>query len=495
MNRSASRPVKRKSLWGRLASIARRGATLLRRRGLPFVRYVVAGVAWPKLRYRLTSGPLRPAAPTRPLGNTLRQATLWTREAEIAPAAVERDGDIRLAVGYGAAEWDWHLRPSDEIVLPVSSPGVQQVALWNGAHVSIRRTYADRGAFARECAAFRRLEALGIPLASHIDAAVGTVLLTLPAAERLDGVLVHATEESRDQLERALDVALHAIHSAGITGVGTDPRTVLVSSGAVLFTDFARAVHDERLNSLGFAGKRDADREALAQATGLPLLTERTARESLEGLRQRLTSYQDYAPIDFGLGLTLGNILTSDSGSGRWEYFNGRVVSPLVRGKRVLDLGSNNGSMPTAMLRAGARDVHCVELNDSLADLCLFSARLFEWRDMRQYNLTMHRGSMTRFLTEPWGPFDVVTAFCSLYYLPEAEMAAMVRRAAAMDATLILQSNEGIDPSLQRVARADYLRELMLANGYNHVETHCPAGYQRALIIGQRVSRPLGVMA
>jgi SAM-dependent methyltransferase len=166
--------------------------------------------------------------------------------------------------------------------------------------------------------------------------------------------------------------------------------------------------------------------------------------------------------------------------------FNRAVVAPLVGGRHVLDLGSNNGSMPLMMLRAGARSVVGIEGSPEIAELARLNAQVLAWRDIRPYDIRIVTGDMRRCLTEDFGPIDVVTAFCSLYYLPEPDMARVIARTAAMGATLVLQANEAID---NLPAGAVTLRRLMEENGYPSVDTHEFPGFARPLLVGRVTSR------
>jgi len=149
-----------------------------------------------------------------------------------------------------------------------------------------------------------------------------------------------------------------------------------------------------------FVATRDSDRREFNRRFNASLLTEATARRSLHELKASVPQgYRDYAPIDFGGGLTVGQIASTDSGTGRWEFFNRRVVAPLVAGKRVLDLGSNNGSLPLMMARAGAREVVAVEYTPAIADFARMNARILQWRDVRPYNIQVLTGDMRLFLT------------------------------------------------------------------------------------------------
>jgi SAM-dependent methyltransferase len=231
-----------------------------------------------------------------------------------------------------------------------------------------------------------------------------------------------------------------------------------------------------------FNAARDQDRRAFNRHFGASLLTEASARQALDELQAQVPAgYRDYAPIDFGCGLTIGQIASTDSGTGRWDFFNGKIVGPLVKGKRVLDLGSNNGSLPLMILRAGARDVVALELTPAIAEFARLNARILAWRDMRSYDIEIRTGDMRLFLTEDLGTFDVVTAFCSLYYLPEQDMARIIHKAASMDAVLILQANEAVD---NLPAKTLELHRLMRDNGYSEISVHTPAGFARPLLVG-----------
>jgi len=234
-----------------------------------------------------------------------------------------------------------------------------------------------------------------------------------------------------------------------------------------------------------FAADRDADRRAFNARFGTSLLTEAEARDQLQRRKAAVPpGYRDYAPIDFGGGLTVGQAAVTDSGTGRWDFFNGSIVGPLVRGRRVLDLGSNNGSLPLMMLRAGAERVTAVEFTPQIADFARLNGEILAWRDMRPYNFDEKTGDMRLFLTEDLGTFDVVTAFCSLYYLPEEDMARIIAKAAAMGATLVLQANESID---NLPARAGVLARLMRENGYDGVGLHEYPGFGRPILVGEPV--------
>jgi hypothetical protein len=107
--------------------------------------------------------------------------------------------------------------------------------------------------------------------------------------------------------------------------------------------------------------------------------------------------------------------------------------------------------------------------------------RVLEWRDLREYRLDVRVGDMRAFLDQEWGAFDVITAFCSIYYLPEEDVARIIRKAAATGATLVLQANEAV--ANIRAARTTALRDLVSENGYGQVTVHVRDAFARPLLV------------
>ncbi|MCB1037591.1 MAG: class I SAM-dependent methyltransferase, partial [Acidobacteria bacterium] len=179
-----------------------------------------------------------------------------------------------------------------------------------------------------------------------------------------------------------------------------------------------------------------------------------------------------------------------DSGTGRWDFLNGPALSPLVPGKRVLDLGSHNCVLPLLMLRAGARQVVAVEQSEEVAASARRLQRLFEWRDIATYDLDLRLADMRAMLDSDWGSFDLVSSFCSLYYLEEEEMKRMVRRAAELAPVMVLQAKgdtRSRAPSNKAKKSApEYLERLLRENGFPEVRSVAPRGFSRPLLIGRK---------
>ena len=315
-------------------------------------------------------------------------------------------------------------------------------------------------------------------------------LARLDEAARLAAVLARGTERLGDclgaEFPGRLEQQVDAIHRRGVTGFSLTFGNVMVSpEGEVpwLF-DFDNATVHAAPAGIEFALERDRDRRLLARLYSLDLVTEASARRSLAS-----DFPSSYAPVDLGRGIASRGFWSVDSGTGRWEFLNGPALGELVPGKRILDLGSHNCVLPLLMLRAGARQVVAVERSAEVAASARRLQKLFEWRDLTAYDLDLRRTDMRSFLDADWGSFDIVSAFCSLYYLEEEEMAQVVRRAAELAPVMVLQAKSDTRPKAAankaEKSAPEFLGRLLAENGFPHIRTIAPAGYSRPLLIGR----------
>lgn len=287
----------------------------------------------------------------------------------------------------------------------------------------------------------------------------------------------------------ALEHQMDGIHAAGVARLSLTFGNVVIEepTGTPWLIDMEGAQDYRSTASPVFGFRRDEDRQKFNAIYGRALLTETSVRQAL--CTQLTQKNGWYAPIDFGGGLTVGNFWSTESGTGRWEVLNREVVAPLVRGKRVLDLGSNNGLLPLLMLRAGAAEVTGVERDLGFVERARLVHRIFEWRDLRAYAFEICQADMLEAVRANPGSYDVVTAFCSLYYLRPEAMGEVVQRAACMAPVMIVQANDGTreeaaDDKAEKSSTA-YLEQLLRDNGYAHVQTYAPQGYRRPLLVGK----------
>jgi SAM-dependent methyltransferase len=328
-------------------------------------------------------------------------------------------------------------------------------------------------------------------------------LAAFPPAARVRAVAARGTAVVGSCLSGdfllSMERQMNTFHAYGVTGVSNTFGNVVseTSSGEPWFIDLDRCETHPKSRGFIFALGRDKDRVQFNQLYGRKLLTEMSARAELSALISKCPNW--YAPIDFGGGLTVGAFWSTDSGTGKWEFLNQHVVAPLVVGKRVLDLGSNNGVMPLMMLRAGAREIVGVEASASFVESSRLVHRIFEWRDMREYSFRVHHCDMLGILEGDWGVFDVVTAFCSLYYLDAPDMERVVRKVSELAPLMVIQANSSTrqEAACNKAEKSSvrFLEGLLRRNGFPEATVVAPKGYSRPLLIGRKTASGYGGMS
>jgi tRNA A-37 threonylcarbamoyl transferase component Bud32/2-polyprenyl-3-methyl-5-hydroxy-6-metoxy-1,4-benzoquinol methylase len=196
-----------------------------------------------------------------------------------------------------------------------------------------------------------------------------------------------------------------------------------------------------------------------------------------------------YAPVYFGAGLRVGPpIWDIDSGYGRWHYVLKQNL-PDLRGKRILDLGVNNGFNSIQMVRYGAREVIGIEIERKNIDQGYFIKEAFELIDNTHYNFSYHHADMKDIITMGLGKFDLVTAFCSIYYLADQDLFDVINFISTITNKIILQCN--IDKCLGRdnshtytKASVEYTIRALQKNGFPNINVISPPNYHRPLVIG-----------
>lgn len=403
-----------------------------------------------------------------------------TRKPRSAALVQRRDGSRQVWKTFGA---DHSARTREAAALVrLAEAGVAAPRLEGGTQTGLLKTFID-GPTLRDTITTRG----GIIHLAQTER--DSALAGQSTNEQLEAVWARGrallTSGERDELTAALDER----HLAGVTGFSlTFGNIVLESpSGRPVFIDFDGARTHASTSGVGFALARDRDRQLFNRIYGTSLLTEAGARALLAQVGQT-----NYAPLDLGHGLLTRGFWSIESGTGRWDYLNRRVLAPLLPGARVLDLGSHNGLMPLLMLRDGARSVVAVERDSELVEHARRLHRLFEWRAMRPLDLELRNSDMLSAIRAAEGPFDLVTAFCSLYYLSQVEMAEVVRHAARLAPTIVLQAKtdtrSGAAEGKAEKSSLECLSSLLGPAGFSEVEVHAPAGYARPILIGRRLA-------
>jgi SAM-dependent methyltransferase len=280
--------------------------------------------------------------------------------------------------------------------------------------------------------------------------------------------------------------AMLAIQRAGYTLEDVKYGNIIIeaTTKTPYFVDFERALPLHEFSGTTATYLRDRDAEKLNRLFGTDLLTAKVLR--------RLRAASDdpiYAPFYAGAGVSLGAVWNPDLGIQRWRYMLAKHV-PVPRGGRVLDLGTNNGFNALQMLRASAAEVVGVEIDPAAIKQGLFVKRVFEWADNTEYRFSYVHCSHADIGSMNLGRFDLITAFCTLYYLSSEAMAKTVSDLTRLADTLVLQCNdersmERSDPETFTKASLAFNVELVRNNGFPNVTVIETRGSSRPLVIAR----------
>jgi len=392
------------------------------------------------------------------------------------------DEQVAVRKGYRGNRAAW-LRESSALAAVGGRAGVPALLRADGSSTVVYKSYVP-GPTLRDL-----LVEAGARILT-VETAEDGGLAGLSANERLEAVWRRGQEVLSAALPDGtlarLEQLVEDVHRCGVTGFSLTFGNVVLQrgTGAPWLIDFDAARVHRSTGTLAFRRDRDRDRELFNRVYGTALLTERGARRILADLGAA------YAPVDLGGGLASRGFWSVDSGTGRWEIVNGPALAGVIEGRRVLDLGSNNGVMPLLMLRHGALEVLGLELSPENVAAAHELQRLFEWRDLRRYAFDVRQSDMRAILTEDLGTWDLVTAFCSLYYLDEDDMLRVLQRALQLAPTVAVQANDATrtqaaEDKAQK-SSTPYLEALMRRAGWARVRRLSPMSHPRVLLVGER---------
>lgn len=279
---------------------------------------------------------------------------------------------------------------------------------------------------------------------------------------------------------------LLAIHHAGYTLEDVKYGNIIIeaATNTPYFVDCERALPLRRFSSTTATYLRDRDAKKLNRLFGTHLLTATQLRRVRLG-----TGDSVYAPFYAGAGIRWGAIWNPELGILRWRHMLADHV-PVPHGGRVLDLGPNNGFNALQMLRAGAKEVVGVEIDPAAIEQGLFVKRVFEWADNTEYRFSYIHGSHADVGSMNLGRFDLITAFCTLYYLSRDAMAKTVSDLAGLADTLVLECND--DRAIKRDDTETFIKaslsfnvELVRNNGFPNVAVIERRGSDRPLVVAR----------
>jgi tRNA A-37 threonylcarbamoyl transferase component Bud32 len=349
----------------------------------------------------------------------------------------------------------------------------------------IRRSYARPDEFFRELNALHRLGDIGLRVPKIVDVDFENLSLwTSPVDGR--------SFEGTDMVEFAelLGRDLQTIHRAGLLmGDINSHMFIIADDGLPVWVDFSGCEDFSELSWQTFRYLADRDTEKFNGVFSTSFATFDSLSEEVRSMIEaEVESW--YSTAYLGAGLRVGRLWNLSVGWGRWEFLLGRSL-PAPGGKRILDLGANNGHNGLEMLRAGAVSVVGLEQNQDRIAQGILLKQAYEWADGTTYDYLGIHGDMRDLPTMGLGQFDMITALCSMYYLTEPEIVELVTSMRSMTPVLVLECNETKnigrrDQDTYRKASMAFNISILKANGFPDVEVVAPKGYDRPLVIGRQ---------
>lgn len=278
------------------------------------------------------------------------------------------------------------------------------------------------------------------------------------------------------------------IHACGYYRLDIKYGNVIIesSTGDPYFVDFESTVKHRAWGDVARI-LSDSDIDQFNLHFGCNELTRRRLKSSIQAGTVPSFS-RTYAPVSIGAGLRIGRVFRTEAGYGRWHFILKNNL-PDWRGKRILDLGANNGSCGLQMLREGARQVVALELDGEFIEQGRFLKAAFEWVDGKSYDFAYLNANIADLPSMDLGRFDFVMALCAIYYLDDSAIAHVVRHVSTITDCLVLQCNTASDigrasEETYRKASVDYAVRVLSENAFPRIRVAAPKWYSRPLVMG-----------
>lgn len=191
-----------------------------------------------------------------------------------------------------------------------------------------------------------------------------------------------------------------------------------------------------------------------------------------------------YSTAYFFKGINVGAPWLISHGYGRWKFLLEKHLIQIIKNKNILDLGSNSGILPLYMLHSGAKSVTAVELLNSNIDLINCYKSVLESTTKRSFKLNIHNSDMMEVINFDPSRYDLVTAFCSLYYLTEENLIVLMKWVFKNIGIIVIQANDDSSVDVRNEkAKLTYLREVAEKVGFVIYREIRPKNYYRPMLI------------
>ncbi|NUM30850.1 MAG: hypothetical protein HUU47_00815 [Bacteroidetes bacterium] len=277
------------------------------------------------------------------------------------------------------------------------------------------------------------------------------------------------------------------IHHAGITNLSLTFGNIILEENTknLIMIDYeSTLLHKKR--TLFFHYCKNNDLLKYNNIFSRNTLVESVAQELIKRDSLKFSSF--YASINFGNGFFIGPFWDKESGIGRWNFFNKNVLPKIVYGKRILDMGTNNSYLSLLLIKEGmAKEVVCVERDPIFIERANLVKKIFNWRDDVDYPIRLIEGDMFDFTNGKYGyDYDIITFFCSIYYLEEENIRKLLKYSAFKIPEIIIQSNDGTRKDAPEnksyKSSTNFLIETLKNTGFEIIKTYYGRGFSRPII-------------
>ncbi|MEX1014413.1 MAG: methyltransferase domain-containing protein [Candidatus Paceibacterota bacterium] len=214
-----------------------------------------------------------------------------------------------------------------------------------------------------------------------------------------------------------------------------------------------------------------------------------------------------YQPVDFGDNI-IANVTrppnwdsapeyNDERGVGKWNFIISKNLPPLV-GKRVLDLGCNNGVISLMIAREGAKEVIGIDRNENIHQKTYqelpeqniiaqanFVKKSFELKEDCKFPVEYIASDISNIESLNLGKFDIIVALCVIYHEMEG-MPKILSTLAGMTDHLVLQTSLTHGGELAKWADLYNHVKLMHQAGFSKIKIDAPIGYHLPMIIGEK---------
>ena len=213
-----------------------------------------------------------------------------------------------------------------------------------------------------------------------------------------------------------------------------------------------------------------------------------------------------YQPVDFGNGIVAHVTTPPDwkpapewdqyRGLAKWAFIVERHI-PDVSGKRILDLGCNNGIISLQLAKKGAGEVIGIDRDENIRQRtfdCLpeqniiaqanFVKKGFEILAGVEYPVTYLACDISRLSELDLGQFDIILGLCVVYHELDSTP-QLIRQLSTMTDHIILQANLGHTGELGKWAHPSRLARLLMDVGFTKIEIDAPQGYIFPIVVGR----------